>query len=93
MANSSQSTSNAVFFALVKVFHLLGAIQFAFGVYYDYVHVNIPQSVLFTHVKFGGKFKYLTFIDAVNRSITFTIILKNCYVTLQCHYPNLITET
>lgn len=76
MANSSQSTSNAVFFALVKVFHLLGAIQFAFGVYYDYVYVNVPQSVLHTHVKFGGKFKYLTFIDAVNRSITFAIISK-----------------
>ena len=76
MANSSQSTSNAVFFALVKVFHLLSAIQFCFGVYYDFVHVNVPQSVLNTHVKFGGKFKYLTFIDAVNSSITFALILK-----------------
>lgn len=74
MANSSQSTSNAVFFALVKVFHLLGAIQFGFGVYYDFVYVNVPQSVLFTHVKFGGKFKYLTFINAVNKTITFSII-------------------
>lgn len=48
--------------------HVLGAITFVFSVYYNYVHVNIPTHVNPIDDAFGGKFKYLTFLDGVSKS-------------------------
>lgn len=51
---------------LIKFFHLIAAIQFGFAVYYDFSYVHVPSKVLSSNrATFGGKFKYLTFIDGV----------------------------
>lgn len=60
MSKKSANTVNAL-----KLFHLIGAVHFAFGCYYDYTYVIVPKHILRTHVPFGGKFKYLTFLNAV----------------------------
>lgn len=51
---------------IAKVIHLVGVIHFSIGVYYDHAHVNIPKEFLRSKgAEFGGKFKYLTFINGV----------------------------
>lgn len=62
MPNKAAETSNRAFYqTLIKWFHLIAALQFCYGIYYDFSYVP-----LFGSNKFGGKFKYLTVIDAVN---------------------------
>lgn len=52
---------------IAKVIHLVAVIHFSFGVYYDHAHVNVPKELLRSKAaEFGGKFKYLTFINGVN---------------------------
>lgn len=47
------------------IFHLLGALQFGYGCYYDYMFVVIP-STSNVAPPFGGKLKYLTYLNAVS---------------------------
>lgn len=52
--------------SIAKVIHLVAVVHFAYGVYYDFVHVNVPKDVLRSNRHaFGGKFKYLTFLNGV----------------------------
>lgn len=47
------------------LFHLLGALHFFYGCFYDYNYVIIPRTLVPTP-SYGGKFKYLTFLNAVS---------------------------
>ncbi|KAJ8712341.1 hypothetical protein PYW07_005183 [Mythimna separata] len=68
---------NASFFTMLRIlFHLFGAIQFFYGCYYDYVYVNIPITST-TVTPYGGKFKYLTYLDAMIQTAYFTLALLN----------------
>lgn len=58
--------TKGIYGALVKLIHFISAVQISFAVYYDYTHVNVPMEALRGNVEFGGKFKYLTFLTAVN---------------------------
>lgn len=51
---------------LVYVFHVVGAVQFSYSVFYDYFYVVVPKEVFPLMQAFGGKFKFLTFWDAVS---------------------------
>jgi hypothetical protein len=66
---------------LKTVFHLVGAVQFWYAIYYDYSYVHIPQDLrdagTFKRDTFGGKFKYLTFINGIIQALYFTIALLN----------------
>lgn len=68
MANkNTDATTREVHSTVVKVFHLITAVQFCFAVYYDYAFVHVPSSALKSNrTTFGGKFKFLTFFDGVN---------------------------
>ncbi|XP_063365257.1 androgen-induced gene 1 protein-like [Cydia amplana] len=57
------------------LFHLLGALQFAFGCYYDHTYVRLPGTT--GAGSFGGKLKFLTFIDAIIQTVYFTVALIN----------------
>lgn len=48
-----------------KLIHLLAALQFSYSVYYDWTYVKIPVEIS-NGTKFGGKFVFLTFWDAVS---------------------------
>ncbi|XP_063829533.1 androgen-induced gene 1 protein-like [Ostrinia nubilalis] len=61
---------------LKAIFHLVGALHFFYGCYYDYTYVRIP-STSSTVTSFGGKFKYLTFLDAMLQTIYFTVAFAN----------------
>lgn len=67
MTNKNSETSNREQnFTLIKLLHLIAALQFCFAVYYDFSHVHVPPNVLkVNRTSFGGKFKYLTFLDGV----------------------------
>ncbi|CAH2215953.1 jg18168, partial [Pararge aegeria aegeria] len=58
------------------LFHLLGAIQFSYGCYYDYTYVQIPSTST-TVTTFGGKFKYLTYLNAMLLTVYFTVAVIN----------------
>jgi hypothetical protein len=63
---------------LALLLHLIAAIHFIFGVYYDMKFVHVPKEILSLkrhNSDFGGKFKYLTIINAVNNFfVKFSII-------------------
>lgn len=62
--------------SLLIGFHAVAFVLFAFAVYYDFTYTVVPRNVMKVHGAFGGKFKFLTFWDAV--SITY----YNTYVFL-----------
>lgn len=67
------------------LFHLFCAIQFAYGCYYDYTYVRIPSTST-TVTPFGGKLKYLTYLNAVNIYILFVqIIITYLYIFSTLH--------
>lgn len=51
-------------------FHAVTFLQFAFAVFYDYTYTIVPYNVTRVHGAFGGKFKFLTFWDAVSIDVT-----------------------
>ncbi|XP_015601866.1 androgen-induced gene 1 protein isoform X2 [Cephus cinctus] len=62
---------------LLYAFHVIAFLQFAFAVYYDYTYIVIPRSVAKMHSAYGGKFKFLTFLDAIIQVIFFLICILN----------------
>jgi len=47
-------------------FHAVTFLQYAFAVFYDYTYTIVPHNVTSVHNVYGGKFKFLTFWDAVS---------------------------
>lgn len=47
-------------------FHAVTCLQYAFAVYYDHTYTIVPHNVTSMHNAYGGKFKFLTFWDAVS---------------------------
>lgn len=72
---STHSLFKSVFGALRTLLHLTAAVQFTYGIYYDYKYVEFPTPTepdsKLIHHPFGGKFKYLTFLDAVSTKAQF----------------------
>ncbi|XP_003485331.1 androgen-induced gene 1 protein isoform X1 [Bombus impatiens] len=58
-------------------FHMISCVQFAFSVYYDYMYTIVPPNLLKMHNSYGGKFKFLTFWDAIIQAIFFFICILN----------------
>lgn len=73
MANkAAESLNKGIYGALRILLHLIGVVQFWYGIYYDFSFVHLPQDLRGT-VKtsnFGGKFKYLTVLNAVSKSFS-----------------------
>ncbi|VVC29469.1 Hypothetical protein CINCED_3A005717 [Cinara cedri] len=55
--------------------HVIGSLVFVYSVYFNYVHVNIPSSVNPIDDAFGGKFKYLTFLNGCFQAVFFVYAL------------------
>ncbi|XP_037048096.1 androgen-dependent TFPI-regulating protein-like isoform X3 [Bradysia coprophila] len=58
------------------VIHLIGAISFWYGILYFHYDVQFPESWT-GYVPFGGKFKFLTFLNAIIQASYFTLCLLN----------------
>lgn len=64
---SVKTWNKGVYLALVKLIHFIAVVQYLYAIYYNVVHVHPPASIFKTkRTKFGGNFKYLTFLDAVS---------------------------
>lgn len=63
VANASDASTSSTVRLLRPLLHLLAALHFCYGIYYDCSYVFFADSPQSTH--FGGKFKYLTFLDMV----------------------------
>ncbi|XP_050423618.1 androgen-induced gene 1 protein-like isoform X2 [Adelges cooleyi] len=55
--------------------HLVASVTMVYSVYYNYAHVNIPAHVNPIDEAYGGKFKYLTFLDGCFSALFFTYAL------------------
>lgn len=81
----TKRNKDALVFTLVRVFHLLAAVQFGFAIYYDYSHVHVPATVLPSNkTNYGGKFKFLTFIDGVNHKKLLALSYKKIFDKSRC---------
>ncbi|CAG4942475.1 unnamed protein product [Parnassius apollo] len=58
------------------IFHVFGIVQFFYGCYYDHTFVKVPITSS-TVTPFGGKLKYLTFLNAMLQTVYFTIAVLN----------------
>lgn len=61
--------------SLKLIFHLVAAVHFFYGCYYDFVYVKFPVTKT-SPTPFGGKFKYLTYLDAVRYMTTLFVIMR-----------------
>lgn len=60
--------------------HLLAAAQFSYGIYFHYFRVHWPTDLLDEDelkARWGGKFKYLTFLDVILQAIYHSLALLN----------------
>ncbi|XP_073826634.1 androgen-induced gene 1 protein-like isoform X4 [Musca autumnalis] len=78
--NVAETAYHGIYGALRVLVHLTAAVQFGYAVSYDYTYVHFPQSANIMHNPFGGKFKYLTFLDAIIQTLYYTISLVNDFV-------------
>lgn len=77
MATGSTDTWNrGIFIALKNILHLIAAVQFSFGIYYDFTYVYPPKDHVAYHAiaSFGGKFRYLTILGAVRMQLEIQIL-------------------
>lgn len=77
---SAEQWNRGLFLWLRTLMHLVGAVHFWYAIYYDFMYVTPPPSnPAFKRAgTFAGKFKYLTFLDAVNFfSLNFIYIISN----------------
>lgn len=63
--NMDPSKRSSISSTIISIFHVFAAVQFSYSVYYDYMFVLVPKDVFPIMSAFGGKFKFLTFWDAV----------------------------
>lgn len=63
------SRKNNIPKVIIWLFHAVGALQFSYSVYYDYTYVIVPKEVAPIMSAYGGKFKFLTFWDAVSTGL------------------------
>jgi len=78
--DSAQGVYKGIYQALVTLMHLTAAVKFCYAIYYDYMFVQFPTSDTNMHQPFGGKFKYLTFLDAIIQAVYYIISLINDFV-------------
>jgi len=64
--------NRGVFLSVRTLMHFIGALTFWYGIYYDLTSVQFPGMV-----QFGGKFKFLTFLDAIIQASYFTLCVVN----------------
>ncbi|XP_043274500.1 androgen-induced gene 1 protein-like isoform X2 [Venturia canescens] len=63
--------------SLLLVIHAVTFVTFSFAVYYDFYYTVVPGDVTKMHKAYGGKFKFLTFWDAIIQAIFFLICVVN----------------
>ncbi|KAL9925276.1 androgen-induced gene 1 protein isoform X2 [Glossina fuscipes] len=72
---SAEPVYKAILGSLCILMHFVAAVQFWYAIYFDHVFVVFPVAS-----SFGGKFKFLTFLDAIIQAVYFTIALINDFV-------------
>lgn len=61
--DSNHTWNKGIYVSLRTLMHFIAFIQYSYAIYYDYSFVHLP--VPDPKRSFGGKFKFLTFINAV----------------------------
>lgn len=64
-SNNKVAKNAGVPTAILKCIHLFAVVHFVYGIYYDFTFVHFPKTTNMSN-NFGGKFKYLTVLDAVS---------------------------
>ncbi|XP_055917071.1 androgen-induced gene 1 protein-like isoform X1 [Eupeodes corollae] len=73
--------NQGIYKSLRILLHLIGAVQFIYAIYYDHVYVHHPHPDNDkNNYSFGGKFRFLTFLDAIIQAVYFVICLGNDFI-------------
>lgn len=87
-SKSSDGYQRGVYGALRTLMHFIVAVQFSYGIYYDFTYVHFPPGMLRPGGEFGGKLKFLTVWDAV-RAVGSLDPLMMPFLSYTCSvYPN-----
>lgn len=62
---------------LLTGFHITAFALFSFAVYYDFMYTIVPAKISRLHNTYGGKFKFLTYWDAIAQALFFLICTLN----------------
>ncbi|XP_037927330.1 androgen-induced gene 1 protein isoform X2 [Teleopsis dalmanni] len=83
LANSNSAYTQGVFKYLRVLIHVLGTAQFIYGIYFHWFNVNWPQLKEEEELKtrWGGKFKYLTFLDILQAIYHFLALVNDMFGT------------
>ncbi|XP_037048094.1 androgen-dependent TFPI-regulating protein-like isoform X1 [Bradysia coprophila] len=76
VTGTAEQWNRGVFLAIRTLMHFIAAFTFWYAIYYDFTFVRFPHAVT-GYVQFGGKFKFLTFLDAIIQASYFTLCLLN----------------
>ena len=57
---------------LTRLLHICGSSSFLVAIYYDIFILDLPEDISPTREKFGGHFKYLTFLNMCLQFLFFT---------------------
>jgi hypothetical protein len=58
-----------------KLLHVAGSVSFIVAIVYDVFFLELPEDIAPTREKFGGHFKYLTFLNMCLQCLYFTICI------------------
>ncbi|XP_046590015.1 androgen-induced gene 1 protein isoform X2 [Neodiprion lecontei] len=62
---------------LLRGMHAIAFAQFSFAVYYDHTYTVVPRHIARMHDAYGGRFKFLTFWNAILQAVFFFVCLLN----------------
>lgn len=72
--SATYTWNKGIFLTLRTLMHFIAAVQFTYSIYYDFKYVHMPPGLKRFGDDFGGKFRYLTVLDAVNINLVLSFI-------------------
>ncbi|CAD6999497.1 androgen-induced gene 1 protein [Ceratitis capitata] len=80
LTTTNDAYTQGAFCYLRLLTHTIGLLQFAYGIYYHWYNVHWPQHLQDEEelkTRWGGKFKYLTFLDVILQALYHLVALLN----------------
>ncbi|XP_017473352.1 PREDICTED: androgen-induced gene 1 protein isoform X1 [Rhagoletis zephyria] len=80
LTTTNDAYTQGAFSYLRMLTHIIGLLQFTYGIYYHWFNVHWPQRLPEEEelkTRWGGKFKYLTFLDMILQALYHFVALLN----------------
>ncbi|XP_031629457.1 androgen-induced gene 1 protein-like isoform X1 [Contarinia nasturtii] len=89
VTGSADMWNRGIFLALKYALHLIAAVHFWYGIFFDFLYVYPPKDhpAYKPLTSFGGKFRYLTILGAIVQASYFTLCVLNDVIGTNENYP------